>query len=200
MKKQKNSKLNLKVKILSGSWKGRNISFLDKSDLRPTKNIIKETLFNWIKEDIQDSICIDMFAGSGSLGFEAASRGAKKVYMIDNNLEITNHLRSQKDYIGAKNISIINLSAFDFLKKNLKDLANVIFLDPPFSLGIIEKVIKELSSSDNLADKCKIYVEIPYNKKNIEFQINTPINWELLKSKKSGDVAYLLFQHNISVI
>ena len=199
MKKQKNSKLNLKVKILSGSWKGRNISFLDKSDLRPTKNIIKETLFNWIQEDIQDSICLDMFAGSGSLGFEAASRGAKKVYMIDNNSEITNHLRSQKDYIGAKNISIINLSAFDFLKKNLKDLANVIFLDPPFSLGIIEKVIKELSSSDNLADKCKIYVEIPY-KKNIEFQINTPINWELLKSKKSGDVAYLLFQHNISVI
>ena len=199
MKKQKSSKLNLKVKILSGSWKGRNISFLDKSDLRPTKNIIKETLFNWIQKDIQDSICIDMFAGSGSLGFEAASRGAKKVYMIDNNSEITNHLRSQKDYIGAKNISIINLSAFDFLKKNLKDLANVIFLDPPFSLGIIEKVIKELSSSDNLADKCKIYVEIPY-KKNIEFQINTPINWELLKSKKSGDVAYLLFQHNISVI
>ena len=199
MKKQKNSKLNLKVKILSGSWKGRNISFLDQSDLRPTKNIIKETLFNWIQKDIQDSICIDMFAGSGSLGFEAASRGAKKVYMIDNNLEITNHLRSQKDYIGAKNISIINLSAFDFLKKNLEDLANVIFLDPPFSLGIIEKVIKELSSSDNLADKCKIYVEIPY-KKNIEFQINTPINWELLKSKKSGEVAYLLFQHNISVI
>lgn len=199
MKKQKSSKLKLKVKILSGSWKGRNISFLDKSDLRPTKNIIKETLFNWIQEDIQDSICLDMFAGSGSLGFEAASRGAKKVYMIDNNLEITNHLRSQKDYIGAKNISIINLSAFDFLKKNLKDLANVIFLDPPFSLGIIEKVIKELSSSDNLADKCKIYVEIPY-KKNTEFQINTPINWELLKSKKSGDVAYLLFQHNISVI
>ena len=199
MKKQKNSKLNLKVKILSGSWKGRNISFLAQSDLRPTKNIIKETLFNWIQKDIQDSICIDMFAGSGSLGFEAASRGAKKVYMIDNNLEITNHLRSQKDYIGAKNISIINLSAFDFLKKNLKDLANVIFLDPPFSLGIIEKVIKELSSSDNLADKCKIYVEIPY-KKNIEFQINTPINWELLKSKKSGEVAYLLFQHNISVI
>jgi len=199
MKKQKNSKLNLKVKILSGSWKGRNISFLAQSDLRPTKNIIKETLFNWIQKDIQDSICIDMFAGSGSLGFEAASRGAKKVYMIDNNLEITNHLRSQKDYIGAKNISIINLSAFDFLKKNLKDLANVIFLDPPFSLGIIEKVIKELSSSDNLADKCKIYVEIPY-KKNIEFQINTPINWELLKSKKSGEVAYLLFQHNISVV
>ena len=198
MKKQKSSKLNLKVKILSGSWKGRNISFLDKSDLRPTKNIIKETLFNWIQEDVQGSICIDMFAGSGSLGFEAASRGAKKVYMIDNNSEITNHLRLQKDYIGAKNISIINLSAFDFLK-NLKDLVNVVFLDPPFSLGIIEKMIKELSYSDNLADKCKIYVEIPY-KKNYEFQINTPINWELLKSKKSGEVAYLLFQHNISVI
>ena len=96
MKKQKSSKLNLKVKILSGSWKGRNISFLDKSDLRPTKNIIKETLFNWIQEDIKDSICIDMFAGSGSLGFEAASRGAKKVYMIDNNSEITNHLSLQK--------------------------------------------------------------------------------------------------------
>ena len=107
MKKQKSSKLNLKVKILSGSWKGRNISFLDKSDLRPTKNIIKETLFNWIQEDVQGSICIDMFAGSGSLGFEAASRGAKKVYMIDNNSEITNHLSLQKNHIGAKNISVV---------------------------------------------------------------------------------------------
>ena len=198
MKKQKSSKLNLKVKILSGSWKGRNISFLDKSDLRPTKNIIKETLFNWIQEDIKDSICLDMFAGSGSLGFEAASRGAKKVYMIDNNSEITNHLSLQKNHIGAKNIFVVNLSAFDFLK-NLKDMANVVFLDPPFSLGIIERAIKELSFSNNHPDKCKIYPEIPY-KKNFEFQINTPINWKLLKSKKSGEVAYLLFQHNISVV
>ena len=69
MKKQKNKALNLKVKIISGVWRGRNINFLSKKDLRPTKNIIRETLFNWLQYDLDDSVCIDLFSGSGALGF-----------------------------------------------------------------------------------------------------------------------------------
>ena len=78
MKKQKSNKSDLKVKIIAGLWKGRNISFPDKKDLRPTKGLVRETLFNWLKNDIQNSYCLDLFSGSGALGFEAASRGAKK--------------------------------------------------------------------------------------------------------------------------
>tara|TARA_B100001063_G_scaffold105549_1_gene98505 strand:+ start:47 stop:637 length:591 start_codon:yes stop_codon:yes gene_type:complete len=195
---QKKSKLNLKVRILSGSWRGKNVTFLDKEDLRPTKNIIRETLFNWIQEDVKDSICLDLFAGSGVLGFEAASRGARKVYMIDIDTDITNHLSTQKKELNANNVYISNSSAFSFLK-NLKENFNVIFLDPPFSKEIINEIIRKLSLMKEISDKCKIYIELPY-KKNNEFMLETPDNWNLLKSKKTGEVVYLLFQHNAFVI
>jgi len=198
MKKRKNNKFNLKVKILSGNWKGRSISFLDKNDLRPTKNIIKETLFNWIQGDVKDSTCLDLFAGSGSLGFEAASRGAKKVYLIDNDDDISAQLFLQKEELEANNVSIFTSCAQDFVK-NLKENISLVFLDPPFSSTIINKIIYDLSISYYLVDKCKIYIEIP-NKKNCEFLKNIPTNWELLKNKKSGEVSYLLFQHNISMV
>ena len=198
MKKQKKSKLNLKVKILSGLWKGKNVTFLEKKDLRPTKNIIRETLFNWIQEDVKDSICLDLFAGSGALGFEAASRGAKKVYLIDVDMDITNHLSLQKNELNANNVYIFNSSAFNFLE-NLKENFNVIFLDPPFSKKIINEIIRKISLMPEISDKCKIYIELPY-KKNNEFMLETPDNWSLLKSKKTGEVVYLLFQHNASVI
>ena len=198
MKKQKKSKLNLKVKILSGLWRGKNVTFLDKEDLRPTKNIIRETLFNWIQQDVKDSICLDLFSGSGALGFEAASRGARKVYMIDIDIDITNHLSSQKKELDANNVHIFNLSAFSFLK-NLKENFNLIFLDPPFSMEIINETIRKLSLMTEISDKCKIYIELPY-KKNYELMLEIPDNWNLLKSKKTGEVAYLLFQYNASMI
>ena len=159
MKKQKKSKLNLKVKILSGLWKGKNVTFLEKNDLRPTKNIIRETLFNWIQEDVKDSICLDLFAGSGALGFEAASRGAKKVYLIDVDIDITNHLSLQKNELNANNVYIFNSNAFNFLE-NLKENFNVIFLDPPFSKKIINEIIRKISSMPEISDKCKIYIEL----------------------------------------
>jgi len=198
MKKQKKSKLNLKVKILSGLWRGKNVTFLDKEDLRPTKNIIRETLFNWIQEDVKDSVCLDLFAGSGVLGFEAASRGARKVYMIDVDTDITNQLSTQKKELNANNVYIFNSSAFNFLK-NLKENFNVIFLDPPFSKDIINEIIRKLSLMKEISDKCKIYIELPY-KKNYELMLETPVNWNLLKSKKTGEVAYLLFQHNATMV
>jgi len=198
MKKQKKSKLNLKVKILSGLWRGKNVTFLDKEDLRPTKNIIRETLFNWIQEDVKDSVCLDLFAGSGVLGFEAASRGARKVYMIDVDTDITNQLSTQKKELNANNVYIFNSSAFSFLK-NLKVNFNVIFLDPPFSKDIINEIIRKLSLMKEISDKCKIYIELPY-KKNYELMLETPVNWNLLKSKKTGEVAYLLFQHNATMV
>ena len=97
MKKQKNKALNLKVKIISGIWRGRNINFLPKKDLRPTKNIIRETLFNWLGSDLTDLVCLDLFAGSGALGFESASRGAANVYLVDIDNDVAHCLEEQKN-------------------------------------------------------------------------------------------------------
>ena len=198
MKKQKNSTANLKVKIISGCWRGKNINFLEKKDLRPTKSQIRETLFNWIQYDVENSYCLDLFSGSGVLGFEAASRGAKKVFMVDNDLDVVNCLNIQKKKLKGDNIFIFNSDSIEFLK-NFNEKVSLIFLDPPFTKNVLDETIKSLSVSNSLIDRCKIYIELPHNK-NFTVNIKTPENWELLKSKKSGDVAYLLFQHNCSMI
>jgi len=198
MKKQKNNTSNLSVRIISGVWKGRNIKFLNKKDLRPTKNQIRETLFNWLRNHVEGSICIDLFAGSGALGFESASRGARKVYMIDSDINIVNCLKKQKDEFNAKNIIIYKSDANDFIKE-IRDEIDIIFIDPPFDKDVLNLTINNLSLSKNLKNKCKIYVEMPFIK-NFENNIDVPMNWELLKNSKSGDVAYLLFQHNDSMI
>jgi len=147
MKKQNSNKSDLKVKIIAGLWKGRNISFPDKKDLRPTKGLVRETLFNWLKND---------------------------------------------------NILIFNSDARQFLK-DFNEKIDLIFLDPPFSKNIINEVVDDISKLNSINDRCKIYIEIP-SKENFESSIITPRNWELLKCKKSGGVAYLLFQHNCSMI
>ena len=187
MKKQKSNKSDLKVKIIAGLWKGRNISFPDKKDLRPTKGLVRETLFNWLKNDIQNSYCLDLFSGSGALGFEAASRGAKKVYMIDSDLDVVHYLNLQKIKLNANNILIFNSDARQFLK-DFNEKIDLIFLDPPFSKNIINDVVDDISKLNSINDRCKIYIEIP-SKENFESSIITPRNWELLKCKKSGGVA-----------
>ena len=198
MKKQKNKALNLKVKIISGIWRGRNINFLSKKDLRPTKNIIRETLFNWLGSDLTDLICLDLFAGSGVLGFESASRGAKNVYLVDIDRDVVRCLEEQKNILDAKNILIEHSSSDDFISK-FTGKVDLLFLDPPFSDIIINTTINSSGFSQLLNNNCKIYIEIPFEQNYVDI-IKAPISWKLIKHGKSGDVAYLLYKHNYSMI
>ena len=198
MKKQKNKKKNLRVKIIAGTWKGRIIDFFEDKDVRPTKNIIKETLFNWLKNDIDQSVCFDLYAGSGSLGFEAASRGARKVYMIDKNADVINTIKNCIKSLKATNIYTYKVDAFEFLEK-IEEKCNIVFLDPPFSYKSIDNIIKEVDDSNVMQDKCKIYIELPFSK-NEEYDITVPTNWNLIKNSKSGDVSYLLYELNKPMI
>tara|TARA_B100001250_G_scaffold171901_1_gene148006 strand:- start:415 stop:1011 length:597 start_codon:yes stop_codon:yes gene_type:complete len=192
MKHLKN-KANLKVKIIGGAWKGRYISFVDKKNVRPTKNQIRETLFNWLKDDIKNAVCADLFSGSGALGFEAASRGAKKVFLIDNDIEVTNYLSNQIDILKAQNITLINSTAEDFIK-SINEKINLVFLDPPFSDNKLTNIISNLNSQNILSNECKIYIETACLKDNLDRKFNVPKSWQLLKTKKSGRVSYMLFK------
>ena len=198
MKKQKNKALNLKVKIISGIWRGRNINFLPKKDLRPTKNIIRETLFNWLGSDLTDLVCLDLFAGSGALGFESASRGAANVYLVDIDNDIAHCLEEQKNILDAKNVFIEYSSSDDFVS-NFTGKVDLLFLDPPFSDIIINSTINNPALLQILNNNCKIYIEIPFEKNYIDI-IDAPKSWELIKHGKSGDVAYLLYKHYYSMI
>tara|TARA_B100000795_G_scaffold181646_1_gene137669 strand:- start:360 stop:956 length:597 start_codon:yes stop_codon:yes gene_type:complete len=198
MKKQKNKALNLKVKIISGIWRGRNINFLPKKDLRPTKNIIRETLFNWLGSDLTDLVCLDLFAGSGALGFESASRGAANVYLVDIDNDVAHCLEEQKNILDAKNVFIKHSSSDDFVS-NFTGKVDLLFLDPPFSDIIVNSTINNQALLQILNNNCKIYIEIPFVKNYIDI-IDAPKSWELIKHGKSGDVAYLLYKHYYSMI
>ena len=164
MKKPNNKFKKSHVKLISGSWRGRSIEFIEKDKLRPTKNIIKETLFNLLQHDIKDSICLDMFAGSGSLGFEAASRGAKSVYMIERDSDIVRCLNEQKNILAAHNVEIIKADVMTY-EINFLNKVDILFLDPPFSENLLGDILKKLIKSNDLKRECLIYIEFPFNKK-----------------------------------
>ncbi len=180
------------VRIISGLHKGRKLPVLNKEGLRPTTDRVKETLFNWLMFDIRDSLCLDLFAGSGSLGFEAYSRGAKNVTMCELEKETYNSLLNCKKLLGnPSNLDIKNCDSLKFLKTNSVKY-DVIFLDPPFRMDILQEVFPLLTEFATHKDTL-VYVE-----QEIENELITPpSSFELYKEGKAGQVCYKLYKVNM---
>ena len=181
-----------KVRIIAGQWRGRKIVFPNIEGLRPTTDPIRETLFNWLQSFLPNANCLDLYAGSGALGFEAASRGAKHVLMVERETPIIKSLRSNKEALQAEGIQLMHRSALDFLKTKLKandPCFDVVFLDPPFRQGALEECCQLLESNGFLADDAAIYLECE-RKLDLDF---LPSNWRQHRCKTSGQVAYYLY-------
>jgi len=188
-------------RIIAGKWRGRNIKFDDAEGLRPTTDRIRETLFNWLQPYIVKSCCLDCFAGSGVLGFEALSRGADEVVFIEQNMKTVKNLKQNAEMLGASNASIYHADTLSWLhsvKKNssqeqyLNKRFDLVFLDPPFHCELLAKSSATLDSSGCLAEDAIIYVEHATDEKVV-----FPENWYCLKDKKTGQVAYKLFEHRV---
>ncbi|MCE7916986.1 MAG: 16S rRNA (guanine(966)-N(2))-methyltransferase RsmD, partial [Nitrosomonas sp. PRO5] len=100
-----------RIRIIGGQWRSRLIQFADDELLRPTPDRVRETLFNWLGQDLTGKICLDLFAGSGALGFEAASRGAKQVTMIEQNMKAVRNLHSSIERLGASQVKLEHVDA-----------------------------------------------------------------------------------------
>jgi len=177
-------------RIIGGKWRGRKIKFDDAEGLRPTTDRIRETVFNWLQPYITQSSCLDCFAGSGVLGFEALSRGAKQVVFVDNNKRTVNNLKQNTSLLETTTASIIyqdTLSWLQSAKQNYK--FDLVFLDPPFHSDLLAKSSVLLGSSGCLTEDAIIYVEHAVNA-----DIELPDSWTCLKEKKAGQVAYKLFE------
>lgn len=180
-------------RIIGGKWRGRSITFDDAEGLRPTTDRIRETVFNWLQPYIYQSYCLDAFAGSGVLGFEALSRGARELVFIENNIKTVHGLRENIDKLDAQNASVFHQDALSWLqsaaRKHIENKFDLVFLDPPFHSELLARSCTLLDSSGCLAEDAIIYVE-----HNIDTDIDIPGNWTALKEKKAGQVAYKLFQ------
>jgi len=176
-----------RIRIIGGTWRSRIIHFPASADLRPTPDRVRETLFNWLGQDLNGKNCLDLFSGSGALGFEALSRGARKVVMVEKNRQVFKALRDNAQKLGAQNLELVHADALEFLKVD-RNAYHIIFLDPPFRKDNIPGVIAVIPQ--RLAEGGSVYVE---SGKAFEAP-----DWEVWRHGRAGKVHYQLLKRKIT--
>lgn len=180
------------LRIIGGEWKRRQLSFASIEGLRPTPDRVRETLFNWLMWDIQNSSVLDVCAGSGALSFESLSRGASQVVMIEPDKTQAQFLKDNLELLKVTNQRAkLKVSTAQQNLPTLKEQFDVVFLDPPYSLNLWE----ELAQLADPLIKANgfIYVEAD---RDIS-QLNLPATWQQIKETKAGTVRATLFQKKI---
>jgi len=194
--KARSSASDSSVRIIGGQWRGSRIVFSESDGLRPTSDRIRETLFNWLAADILDSRCLDLFAGSGALAFEALSRGASEVFAVEKNAVVYRKILDNKRRLKIDNLKLLNTDSINWLAEqkvgsSLLDQSryDIIFVDPPFHGGIPSELLETLSESGLFKSGAKIYLEQP----KVDAGLRVPTDWQLLKEKEAGQVRYSLY-------
>jgi 16S rRNA (guanine966-N2)-methyltransferase len=173
-----------KVRIIGGELRSRMISLPDAEGLRPTPDRVRETLFNWLGQTLYGRTCLDLFAGSGALGFEAASRGAERVVMVERNPAVLRALQDNVKKLGCANVFIQGQDGLEFVSRDAQQY-DVIFLDPPFQSDYLPRLLEILPQ--RLNKNGVVYVESGA-------AITVPPPWQVIKSGKAGQVHYQLLQ------
>lgn len=188
MPKPQSSKKQNTVRINAGSWRSRLIRFPDAEGLRPTPERVRQTVFNWLGQDLTGLTCLDLFAGTGVMGFEALSRHAKSATLVERSAFVYRALLDNKDNLQAESAHIVHADALSYLAHN-QQLFDVIFLDPPYHQGLLAEVMPVLAS--HLAPQGVVYAEA-------EYAIDSDENWQVFKQSKAGNVFYhlLKLQHD----
>jgi 16S rRNA (guanine966-N2)-methyltransferase len=178
-------------RIIGGKWRGRKIKFLPSPILRPTKDFIRETLFNWLNQIIPGKNCLDLFAGAGSLGLEALSRGAGHLTMIESNPVYLENLKKTSALLKAEKIDFYCLEVPKQLAKLPKKQFEIIFLDPPFEKNLILPSLQKLIELELIAPEAYIYIE---TEPELKIEEHIPQNWKIFRAKKSGGVRFYLIK------
>lgn len=174
------------VRINAGEWRSRLIKFPDAEGLRPTPERVRQTVFNWLGQDLTGLNCLDLFAGTGVLGFEALSRNAKMAVLVEKTPAVYRALLDNKAALKANAAQVFNMDALSFLQTN-RQLFDVVFLDPPYNQGWLDKVLPLLPAQ--LSKDGIVYAEA-------EYAIKPNETWQVLKQSKAGNVFYHLIKLN----
>jgi 16S rRNA (guanine966-N2)-methyltransferase len=182
------SALPHRLRIIAGRWRGMPITFPARPELRPTPDRVRETIFNWLQPTIADARCLDLFAGSGALGFEALSRGAASAVLVDRDPQIVDHLQDTAKKLGAANAQCVASDALKFLAQAPTPF-DVVFLDPPYASTVLAQVCVRLDEGW-LAPAALVYLETPADAGSPE----VPSGWSMHRSKRAGQVGYHLLR------
>jgi len=172
------------VRIVGGDYRGRRIEVPARADVRPTPDRVRETLFNWLGQRLDGVVCLDLFAGSGALGFEAASRGAARVLMVEQDRHVLAALRLSRDQLGARAVEIVAGEALAWLARG-GERFDVVFLDPPFRQNAMAPLLERLAP--RLQPGARVYLEAAQ-------PADAAAPWRELKRARAGQVSYQLLQ------
>ena len=172
------------MRVIGGKYRSRLIRVPSRPGLRPTPDRVRETLFNWLGQDLTGLACLDLFAGSGALGFEAASRGAARVVMGERDRAALAVLERSRAALGAAQVVIVGGDAEAFLARE-RGRFDVVFLDPPFRQNAVPAILERVGS--RLEPGARVYVEA-------DAPIDAGAPWTELRRGKAGNVSYQLLR------
>lgn len=184
MDSSKHGKPAGRVRIVGGRWRSRLIDVPARPDLRPTPDRVRETLFNWLGQRLDGCACLDLYAGSGALGFEAASRGAARVVMVETDRAALAALRRSRELLGASEVEIVAGDALEFLAR-AGERFDVVFLDPPFRQNALPALLAKLPP--RLQPGARVYLEAAQ-------AVDPAPPWRELKRARAGQVSSQLLQ------
>ena len=173
-----------RVRIVGGQWRSRRVDVADALGLRPTPDRVRETLFNWLGQRLDGMRCLDLFAGSGVLGFEAASRGACEVVMVEYQPAVVRALQATQKTLKANQVTLIRSDALDFAARCSMPF-DVVFIDPPYRNDYINRLRPHLASLTH--DQSRLYIECESPLSDFE-------GWQRVRAGTSGQVHFHLFQ------
>ena len=176
------------IRIIGGRWKSRRVRCAVAAGLRPSPDAVRETLFNWLPHELHHKSCLDLFAGSGAFGFEAASRGAPKVLMVESNPAAVGMLRSNREALQGGAVEIFSGTVDKFLRRGSGKF-DIVFLDPPFDSEMIESTCRNLHGRGFLNPDALVYIESPRN-----CPLPIPSGWHIIREKQCGRVQSTLIQ------
>lgn len=174
-----------RVRIVGGKWKRTPLPVPDVPGLRPTPDRVRETLFNWLGQSLDGRSCLDPFAGTGALGLEAASRGARRVVMVERDRVAVAAIGEALGRLGAEAVELVAGDAFEVLRRLARagERFDLVLLDPPFGQGLVEQALPLLAPL--LAPGARVYVEV-------DAPLEPPPGWRLERAARAGNVYYHL--------
>ena len=183
-----------RLRIIGGEWKRRQIRFSGGADLRPTPDSVRETLFNWLSPYLHQAKCLDLFAGSGALGLEAASRGAESVVLVEVHKHCCVQIKDNVALLDAKQVMIHCADALDWMASCTQQF-DIVFVDPPYDTGLVKRSLNRLIRYRLLRPEAQIYIEC-----SAQEAPTISEEWAVLRQKKAGQVCFGLYQHSANAV
>ena len=200
-RKQKTRPHAGRLRIVAGNWRSRLLDIAAVEGLRPTSERVRETLFNWLAPKIVGARCLDLFAGTGALGLEALSRGARSVVFVERSPVAAKQLEKNIGILTGKpfaaeaaptatpgNANVVRGNALEYLRRPTGDAFDIVFLDPPFADDRLGETCRLLAQGEQLAEGALIYLELPRSQQEPALRDG----WQVEKNKTAGNVRYML--------